>query len=147
MRYIKYFESNFDLDNLISIAKNVCDNYPQEWGDCYKINSTVAYWINKNLGEWRMRIYQVRAELDCEIYDDEETGYTDEPYHVIVVDGHSKSDLSENGNFHPDRESKWYDFSNVFVGEREAEIVDIIYESELGGEVDDDLLVKLNGKL
>ena len=152
MKYLKLFKifesENMDINNLINKVLNVCHNYPQKWGDCYKVNSTEAKWLNNKIGGYRFRIFQVEANLDREIYDDDIIAYTDEPQHIIVVDSYINGKEYKGDRFHPDENSKYYDFSNVFVDDgkhdRECEILSITYIDELNGEIDNDLLRELN---
>ena len=141
MKYLKTFNESASLDSVIEKVMKICHEYTQKWGDCYKVNSTAAFWLNKNINEWRYRIYQVEAHLDCEIYDDDIVGYTDEPLHVVVVDSFTGGiEKYKDMGFYPDDNSKWYDFSNVFTGDRECEIEYLVYTDELGGEIDEKLL-------
>lgn len=123
------------LEQLIAIAEKVCSEYPQKWGDCYKVNSTVAYWINDILKYFCARIWQVKVSLDREIYDDRDTGYSDSVYHVML-----SFDLSDDW---PEFETL-YDFSDVFTGDREAEIIDGEVIDDLGGTQDKKLRSKLD---
>lgn len=138
------------FNKLVSIAYKITNNYPQKWGDCYVVNSTVAIWINIVLGKKVLWVWQVKAHIDREIKDiyDEGERYTSEPDHIICTKGERIA---------VDKKGYWkevgiedkgvFDFSNVFVDDKEAEIEYITFEDELGGQIDGKLMKLLNNEL
>jgi len=118
------------VQHLIDKAMEITRNYPQKWGDCYKINSTAAYWLNKKLPEynWRFQIWQVKAHLDGEIEDvvDGEKIMTDEPDHILVYDVMT---------------DKYLDFSTVLD---DVEVLEYEKIDDMNGQEDRKLMRLLN---
>lgn len=77
-----------DIHEYIEHAETVCYKYPQKWGDCHKINSTVAAWLNEKTGSSRFKAIQIKAFLEGEVDDDGKM--TDSPHHVVVYDTETK---------------------------------------------------------
>ena len=127
------------LELLIEISKGVCDNYPQRWGDCYKVNSTVAYFINRHMKEVVAKIWQVVVDTEDRIYDDEEVGYTNEVYHVMLTFNYNDDE------YYPEFDDL-VDFSNVFVGKRETSYYDGKVVDDLNGQENKKLMKLLENK-
>jgi hypothetical protein len=115
---------------LVNCAMEVTKSYPQKWGDCYKINSTAAYWLNSKMPKynWRFEIWQVKAHLDGEIEDtiDNEKVMTNEPDHVVVYDTIAH---------------EYYDFSTVL---EDFQVFRYEFLDRLNGQEDKKLMSLLN---
>jgi hypothetical protein len=133
------------LDCALDIANRITRDYPQKWGDCYKVNSTVKYFLNKHFDGYPFaRLWQITAELDREIPDsigpNDEEMLTDEVSHVVLTVGKiSKGAMLAIGM--QDEVPDYEDFSRVFKGEHAAEITSVRIDDELGGSEPDRTLL------
>lgn len=129
-------------DKYIHIAHNVTNKYTQKWGDCYTVNSTVAYWLRKH--GFPVRILQIFGEFDKEIYDSE-MGWTTRDAHVVVW--YAETDIPEfdDGDVSIDWEDI-EDFSSV-LDEWGATMVSYDVQDDLGGEEDKILMNLLDIEL
>lgn len=122
---MNWYKKANSLWTILKKAYNVTENYPQNWGDCYQVNSTVALWLNKKINSNQFQIWQAEITLAETINDVEEDGIanlTDKPYHVVVFDSLS-NDI--------------YDFSNVLGN---SSILEYTLLNKLSGQVDKKLL-------
>lgn len=115
----------------VDIAMSVTRRYPQKWGDCYTVNTTVAYWLRKY--GFPVRVLQVMGEFDTEI-EDPELGWTDRASHIVVW--YTDTEKDEYINWE-DIE----DFSTV-LNEWDATMVEFAFDDDLGGKYDR-ILMKL----
>ena len=122
----------------------------QKWGDCYEFNSTAKELINKYGGD--ARLYELIVETDRPILD---TGgiYGKKgklhrfPHHIVVFNdlgGETVWDKWEKDDMIP----AYDDYSNVFVGKQDADIVGIEeVVDELGGSTDRKLFNRIDKKI
>lgn len=107
--------------------KEITRKHPQDWGDCYDVNGEVSHFLWEN-ARLRSRVAQLKCSLDRPILDTFDDGDTWEKiqhnvHHNVFVIPDKSIDEWCKGEIYPERQMDYIDFSNVFKGKQNADIV------------------------